>query len=268
MAWFDIGVNLTNPRLPAETVIPESVTAGVSQLMITGTNLAESEKAIALVRQYPAHLCATAGFHPHDSGNASDADMARIAELVTLPEVAAVGECGLDFNRNFSPKDVQLRRFEQQLEIAVACGKPVFLHERDAFDEQLALLTQYRPKLKGGVAHCFTGDMTQMQAYLELDLYIGITGWLCDDKRGSVLRDAVTQLPLNRVMLESDAPYLLPKTLKKSARPMGSTNHPAVLPHIAEHLAPLMGIDIVTLQQACWDNSQQLFGNINATTRN
>ena len=253
--WFDIGVNLADKRLSEPNIISDASSAGVAFLAATGTDVEESIKAADIAADYPGYVFSTAGVHPHYAKDVSDHYLQDLAALAKRPQVLAIGECGLDFNRNFSPTDTQLRVFEQQLELAVELQLPVFLHEREAFDQQIALLKKYRSGLVGGVAHCFTGDIHQMQGYLELDLYVGITGWLCDPKRGESLRHAVQTLPLERVLLETDAPYLLPKTLKSKAR----TNVPANLPHIAEHLATLMDVDIAVLQQQALKNSFSLF---------
>ena len=224
-------------------------------MAITGTDVTESKDALALCDRYPDNLYATAGVHPHYAKDVDQDFINQLGQLAQHSKVIAIGECGLDFNRNFSPPDTQLEVFEKQLSLACDLGLPVFLHERDAFDEQIRLLKQYRKRLVGGVAHCFTGSLEQMQGYLELDLFIGVTGWLCDPKRGSALRDAVAELPLSHVLLETDAPYLMPKTLKTKNR----NNEPANLPHIANTLAELMKVDSLALQDQSWLNSCRLF---------
>jgi len=259
MFWCDIGVNFTDKRLVFEPVLERALAANVSHIIITGTSLDKSQQAIRLAEQYPENLSTTAGVHPHD---ASQFTVQTINELKTLAKsdrVVAIGECGLDFNRNFSTPEQQLFAFEQQLKLACELGLPVFLHERDAFDAQIELLTKYRKELKGGVVHCFTGDIEQMNRYLDLDLYIGITGWVCDLKRGQALRKAVKSLPLNRILLETDAPYLRPKGLANNRKVDSSNNEPAYLPFIAGEVATLMATDIKTLQLASQVNTQALF---------
>ena len=254
--WFDIGVNLTDKRLSDPAILDRAQVAGVTHMAITGTSIEESRQAIELARLHPGVLCCTAGIHPHYAKDAAPDYLDQLRALALQPEVVAIGECGLDFNRNFSPPDTQLQVFESQLALAAELNMPVFLHERDAFDEQLVLLKRYRDRIPGGVAHCFTGNAEQMKAYLALDLHIGITGWLCDQKRGNALRDAVPQLPLDKVLLETDAPYLMPKTLKTGSR----NNEPANLPHIGQSLADLMGLDVDTLKSSSYLNSLKLFG--------
>ena len=259
MPWCDIGVNFTDKRLHFEPVFERALAADVSHIIITGTSLDKSKQAIRLAQQYPNHLSTTVGVHPHD---ASQFTVQTINELKTLAEsksVVAIGECGLDFNRNFSTPDEQLFAFEQQLKLACELGLPVFLHERDAFEAQIKLLTKYHKELKGGVVHCFTGDIEQMNRYLDLDLYIGITGWVCDLKRGQALREAVKSLPLNRILLETDAPYLRPKGLANNRKIDNGNNEPAYLPFVAEEAASLMAIDIETLELATQANTEVLF---------
>ncbi|GGD76442.1 TatD family hydrolase [Lacimicrobium alkaliphilum] len=263
MNWFDIGVNLTNSRFSKDLgeVLGRAQAGQVTEMLITGTSESQSEAALSLAEQYNQY--STAGVHPHDASSVDKDYLHRLRDLADSPRVRAIGECGLDFNRNFSARDDQLRVFEQQLELAVELQLPVFLHERDAFSEQITLLKKYRPGLVGGVAHCFTGDREKMESYLQLDLYIGITGWLCDKKRGLDLRNAVPHLPLQRLLLETDAPFLTPKTL----RPKTSRNEPGFLPHIAEALSGLIQVPVEQLALVSTENAQRLFnihtGNVN-----
>jgi TatD DNase family protein len=184
-------------------------------------------------------LYATAGVHPHNARSCDQRTIATLRELLAHPEVVALGECGLDYNRNFSPRPVQDRWFEAQLELAVETQRPLFLHERDAHAPFLALLSKYRPRLKAAVVHCFTGTLEEARAYLDLDLHLGITGWINDDRRGQPLRQVVRQLPLDRLMLETDAPFLLPRDMLP--RPKEGRNEPAYLPHVLRRVAEAMG---------------------------
>lgn len=260
MSWIDIGVNLTDKRLAFHDVMQRAASADVNQVIITGTNLFKTHEALELCLTYPQCLYCTAGVHPHYAGDVSAEFIDEIRVLANNDCVKAIGECGLDFNRNFSTKAEQLSVFEQQLELAVQMQKPVFLHERDAFTEQINLLKKYRTRLVGGVAHCFTGNSEQMQAYLDLDLYIGITGWVCDTKRGVELQSAVKSLPLERLLLETDSPYLRPKGLPNNRKIDGGSNEPAYLPFIAEQLAHIMGMNFESIQAHSVANSRALFG--------
>jgi TatD DNase family protein len=205
------------------------------RMIVTGASLESTRAAIALARALPAVLRATAGVHPH---HAVDLDASALAELTALaaaPEVAAVGECGLDYHRNFSPPEAQRRAFHRQLELAAAVGKPLFLHQRDAHADFVAILREHLPGLGPAVAHCFTGNRDELLEYLDLGLYVGITGWICDERRGAHLRELVRLVPAGRLMLETDGPYLLPRDLVP--KPASRRNEPAYLPHIAAVIA-------------------------------
>ena len=234
MPWFDAGVNLFDDRMPAEQTITLAAQAGVDRLCLITTHPDEWEVAEQLYLQHPDRLSYTLGIHPHHAKDARPEHWDIFIEKAALPGVVAIGECGLDYNRDFSPREVQRSVFERQLSIATELKKPVYLHERDAFDHQHQLLAQYLPAL---------------------GLYIGVTGWLCDERRGSSLRDAVQQLPLERLILETDAPYLYPKTLKPRRR----NNTPANLPHIGQALATLVKQELEIIEQASYTNSLTLF---------
>lgn len=256
MNWFDAGVNLLDSRFEPEPVIARAVEAGVNKLCLITTQPNEWDAAVALYQRFPEHLCYTLGCHPHNARLMADSDFTRLTGLLSEPGVVAVGECGLDFNRDFSPRDVQEQVFRRQLQIAAEHHLPVYLHERDAFDTQLACLDDYLDSLTGGIAHCFTADKDTMLAYLERGLYIGITGWVCDPKRGEALREAVKSLPLDKLIVETDAPYLFPK----HHRPRARNNEPAFLPSIGGYLAELLEIPHDQVAQNSYANTCRLFG--------
>ncbi|NVJ68090.1 MAG: TatD family hydrolase [Gammaproteobacteria bacterium] len=236
LAFIDIGVNLTNSRFDKDRlqVINQAREAGVVAQIITGTNAQESQQAFELARKHNG-LFATAGCHPHDAQRMTIEDFEIIKSLQNQPEVVAIGECGLDFNRNFSPPDSQQQVFRQQLELACVLQQPLFLHERDASETMLAMLDEFEGKLPKAVIHCFTGSESELMAYLERDLYIGITGWICDERRGKPLADIVHLIPDDKLMIETDAPYLIPRDIKP--KPKSSRNLPQYLPHIANKIA-------------------------------
>ncbi|KKC98645.1 3'-5' ssDNA/RNA exonuclease TatD [Photobacterium halotolerans] len=234
---IDIGVNLTNSRFDKdrEAVIARAQQAGVKALILTGTSEEESQQALAMAHQWPGYCFSTAGVHPHDAKSVSDFSLPAIRELASDPAVVAIGECGLDFNRDFSPRPQQEAVFEAQLALAAALQKPVFMHCRDAHERFLAILKPWRDKLPAAVLHCFTGSEQELKDCLALDLHIGITGWICDERRGTELRDIVRHIPDDRLMIETDCPYLLPRDLRP--KPKSSRNEPAYLPHIAQAVA-------------------------------
>ncbi|QCZ94754.1 TatD family hydrolase [Salinimonas iocasae] len=254
MQWFDAGVNLLDSRFAPHEVINRARENNVTGLCLITTEPSEWEAAAALYQQYPDTLCYTIGVHPHNARLVTDDDLKRLEQLATAPGVVAVGECGLDFNRDFSPRDTQVAVFKAQLDIAQRLHKPVYLHERDAFEHQIACLEQ----VKGieGIAHCFTGTSEQMQAYLARGLYIGITGWLCDPKRGESLREALQDLPLDRLILETDAPYLFPK----NKRPRKRNNEPAFISAVAEEVGALLNKPIEDIAAVSVTNTFRLFG--------
>jgi len=257
MAWFDAGVNLLDSRFDANAVVASAIAAGVSKLCVITTHPDEWAAAQQLYAQFPDNLVYTLGVHPHNAKVVNHGTFTDFEELLQCPGLVAVGECGLDFNRNFSPPGKQIEVFETQLALAKSFSKPLYLHEREAFEQQLSCIERvFGCGHIDGIAHCFTGNKTQLQAYVKKGLYIGITGWLCDDKRGADLREAVQSLPLNRLILETDAPYLFPKTL----RPKKRNNLPEFIPHIGEDLANLIGQPLNAVEKLSYTNATTLFG--------
>jgi TatD DNase family protein len=226
--------------------------------VVTGTDLASSRAAADLAARHPRMLWSTAGVHPHHATAFEPALRTHLEELLALPHVVAVGECGLDYFRDFSPRPAQRAAFVAQLEMATRMGKPVFLHQRDAHADFTAILTEHRAALRSGVAHCFTEGPAELEAYLGLDLSIGITGWVCDERRGSALRTAVPRIPVQKLLLETDAPYLLPRDLRPA--PKSRRNEPAYLPHIAATVAALRGESVASVAEAATQNAVRLFG--------
>ena len=236
-ALIDIGVNLTGSSFnrDLDDVIKRASDAGVVHQVVTGTNLDHSVRALELVANYPQLLSSTVGVHPHHASECNDKVLAELESLSKTPGVVAIGECGLDFNRNFSSPDQQLRCFESQLELASSLALPVFLHQRDAHEKFIAILKRWRHHLPAAVTHCFTGGVNEVKACLDLDLHIGVTGWICDERRGQALQQSVVHIPMNRLMLETDAPYLLPRDLVNA--PKDRRNEPMYLPHICRAVA-------------------------------
>jgi TatD DNase family protein len=241
MHWIDIGANLAHDsfKRDRDAVIERARAAGVVQMIVTGADLASSQAAVQLARQYPRILFATAGVHPHHAAQLQRQDLAELRALLQQPEVVAVGECGLDYHRNLSPRDAQLRAFEWQLEIAAECGKPLFLHQRDAHADFVGSLRRHAATSLRGVAHCFTGVAEELADYLRLGLSIGITGWFCDERRGAHLAALVGTIAQDRLLLETDAPYLLPRDMRPA--PASRRNEPSYLPHIGAAVARARG---------------------------
>ena len=237
MPLIDIGANLSHEsfHVDLDAVLQRAHAHGVGRLVVTGASRQGSLDAVALARAHPGTLFATAGVHPHHAIDYDDATDAQLRELALSPQVRAIGETGLDYNRNYSPREVQLQVFERQLQMAVDLQLPLFLHQRDAHADFLALLRRYRERVPGAVVHCFTDTGEALRDYLALDCHIGITGWICDERRGTHLRELVREIPANRLMIETDAPYLLPRTVRPA--PAHRRNEPMYLRHICEEIA-------------------------------
>jgi TatD DNase family protein len=257
---IDIGSNLTHDSFAADrdAVMARALQAGVRRQIITGSDLASSHRAATLAAQHPARLWCTAGVHPHHAQSFSGSQHDELVDLLLRKQVVAVGECGLDYFRNLSPPEAQRQAFIAQLEIAARARKPVFLHQRDAHGDFVAILRDFAGRLHGGVAHCFTGGEAELEAYLALGLSIGITGWACDERRGLELRASVQRIPLDKLLIETDAPYLLPRDL--NPKPKSRRNEPAYLPHIAATVAGLRGEALETIAAATTRNAVALFG--------
>lgn len=255
--WCDAGVNLFSTQFDSDRadVLLRAKHAGIKRLVFIGSDIAESQHNLLQCQPNPNYRT-TAGVHPYQAAAITDDWLDRLKHLLASPQVAAVGECGLDFNRDFSPRPQQQLVFAEQLQLARHCHKPVYLHERDAFATQLAMLKEHQ--ISHGIAHCFTGDITQLKAYLDVGLYIGITGWVCDERRGQALQQAINYIPSDRLLLETDAPYLLPRNI--SPKPLTRRNEPALLPAIAEKVAELRNCSLAELAAHCWRNSTALFG--------
>ncbi len=260
MKLVDIGANLTHQSFAHDfdEVIANAEDAGVAHIILTGTDLETSIEAQRLAAQRSQLFSATAGFHPHVASSCGDQELQQIQQLATTSELVAIGETGLDFNRNFSPREQQLRVFEQHLELAVDVQKPLFLHQRNAHDDFIALLTKYRSQVCGGVVHCFTDTEEALREYLELDMYIGITGWICDERRGKELQQIVSIIPEDRLLIETDAPYLLPRSL--SPKPKTRRNEPKYLAEVLGVIAQHCDRDFDQLAIETTRNAKRLFG--------
>jgi len=259
MRYVDIGLNLTHAQFAHDRreVWQRARAAGVDKALLTGTDLVSSQQALNLAETLGQGLYCTAGVHPHDAAGWQPETASALRTLLQQPQVKAVGETGLDFNRNFSSPEAQRTAFEAQVELAHACGKPLFLHEREASDALLEILRPWRTGISAAVVHCFTGTMQALKQYLDLDFYIGITGWVCDERRGGELQSLIPYIPGNRLLIETDAPFLLPRDL--AAKPKSRRNEPCFLPHIAERIAALRNEPLSMLAPQLYENSCNLF---------
>jgi TatD DNase family protein len=260
MQWIDIGANLTHESFEADrdAMLARAAANGVVQMIVTGASVESSTAALALARRHVGTLFATAGVHPHHAEQMQQQDVTRLAALLAQPQVVAVGECGLDYFRNYSSPQAQRQAFEWQLRLAVDARKPLFLHQRDAHADFVALLREHRSALVGGVAHCFTAGESELEDYLALDLSIGITGWINDERRGAHLHALVARIPQHRLLLETDAPYLLPRDLLP--KPKSRRNEPMYLPHIGAVVARARGESTALCAAHTSATARALFG--------
>jgi TatD DNase family protein len=260
MELIDIGANLAHRAFAHDLdgTLARARQSGVNCIVVTGGNIASSRATAALAGRYPGFLFSTAGVHPHDAGKCSNAEVeALVRSLCSQNQVVAIGECGLDFNRDFSPRPQQESRFEKQLHLACELGKPLFLHERDAHRRFVEILACYKDHVGAAVVHCFTGTAEQLQAYLDLGLYIGITGWICDDRRGQELLNLVRNIPLDRLMIETDAPFLVPRNMPSWRRQ--KTNEPAFLTYVLEMISKSYGISSEEMAAKTTSNARKFF---------
>ena len=259
-ALVDIGANLAHDSFDddRDEVLRRAVDAGVDTLIVTGSSDSSNVAALELAQQHKGTLYSTAGVHPHHASDYGEKSDAIIRECIAKPQCVAVGECGLDYFRNFSPRDAQLEAFKAQLDIAAESGHPVFLHQRDAHDDFVEIVEAILPKLSRAVAHCFTGEGESLREFIALGLYIGITGWICDERRGTHLKEIVSSIPDDRLMLETDAPYLLPRTIRP--KPKSRRNEPAFLPEVLKTVAEARGQKQKRVAEITTANAKRFFG--------
>ncbi|SHJ05833.1 TatD DNase family protein [Clostridium cavendishii DSM 21758] len=260
MNLVDIGLNLMHKSYDKdrEEVVERAVKAGVSNMIITGTNINSSNKALHYTKKYPGILYSTAGVHPHDTHKCNLETINSLKSLALCKEVVAIGECGLDFNRNFSPRNVQEKWFDSQIQLACELDMPLFLHERDAHERFLAILSNYNKSIKKAVVHCFTGSANELDKYLSNGYYIGVTGWICDKRRGMHLRELVKRIPTEKLMIETDAPFLTPRDLVPKS--YNGRNEPVFLTHILKTVAECAGKSYEEIAKTTRDNSYKFFG--------
>ncbi len=253
--YYDIGVNLFSKQFKEpEKIIEETESAGVC-CILTGSDIREDRKVAEFVRSHDVY--GTAGIHPHNADRASTKQFEEIVKILESSErMVAVGECGLDYDRMFSNRENQKSCLKAHIEIAERLRKPMFLHERDASEDMVKCFEGLDKLCSRSVIHCFTGDKTTVEQYVDMGFYIGVTGWICDDRRAEALRAAVGSIPLNRILIETDAPYLTPRNVKGLDR----INHPCNIKYVARELALYMGISEDELIRCAAENTRRLFG--------
>jgi len=259
MSLIDIGVNLGHGSFDKDRqqVIDRAFAAGVTRMIVTGSSVGGSRHTQQLSGQYPGVLFATAGVHPHDARHCDDHTIPTLRELAKHKDVVAIGECGLDYNRDFSPRPLQDKWFEEQVQLACELKMPLFLHERDAHTHLVEILSRYKNQLGSVVVHCFTGTDQELDVYLQMGFHIGITGWICDERRGLHLRELVRRIPLDRLMVETDAPFLIPRNLKP--KPKDGRNEPAYLIQVLQTVAESLDMPVEEVAAATTKTAEMFF---------
>ena len=254
----DIGANLTHDSFDDDfdEVLERAAGQGVAQMVVTGASTTGSTDAANLAREHE-HLFATAGIHPHHAEETTDQVLSHLRELSEQEKVVAIGETGLDFFRDFSPRHLQIKSFERHIELAIETGLPMFLHEREAYPTFAEVLQVYNDDIERQVVHCFTGEKEALYAYLDLDCYIGITGWICDERRGIHLLRLVKEIPEDRLLIETDAPYLMPRNIRP--KPKTRRNEPQYLEVVAQKVAECRGMSFEQIAASTTENAQRFF---------
>ncbi|HBH94495.1 MAG TPA: TatD family deoxyribonuclease [Ruminococcaceae bacterium] len=253
--YYDIGLNLFCRQFRNPEKIIEDAAKNEVACILTGTDMKENTRINEFSKNHDVY--ATAGIHPHNADSAKKEDFELIEKIASENErIVAIGECGLDFDRMFSTKENQIRCLEKHIVLAEKLNMPLFLHERSASADFIRRFKNHSDICYRSVVHCFTGDKSTLKKYLDMGFNIGITGWICDDKRGRELREAVKLIPLDRVMIETDAPYLTPKNVPGLDR----TNVPQNIRYVARDLAKYMGVAEELLTENAKSNTERIFG--------
>ena len=260
---IDIGINLTNKqfRNDYDEVVNRALDNGVEQMILTGTSIRGSQESADIAEEYPDILYSTAGIHPHNAKSFNKESISALRKLLQRPHVVSVGECGLDFDRDFSPRPIQEKCYSAHLELAIETQKPLFLHERSAFKRFNEITDDYLPNLPKAVVHCFTGSLAEAKIYLDKGFYLGFTGAISDKTRFAHLEEVVRYVPLDRMMIETDAPFMLPKNINhRELDPYNKRrNEPSFLSYVAQSIAHFKKISISEVAEETTDVAQRFF---------
>lgn len=252
--YYDIGLNLFVKSFHDPEKIIRNAEKHGTCFILTGADPEDNERVNEFVKTHKVY--GTAGIHPHVADDAEEKDIARIEEIVkNNPKIVAVGECGLDYDRMFSKKEKQIAIFKSLIEVAERLKKPLFLHERDAEEDFVECFKGHEDIARRAVVHCFTGNREFVKKLLDMGFYIGVTGWICDERRGEALQNAVSAIPLDRIMIETDAPYLTPRGFG-----LPRTNVPENITYVAATLAKYMGVSEEELVKRAKENTERFFG--------
>ena len=255
----DIACNFTSERFDKDLneVINRAIANKITRFGLICSQMSDVNKLLKIYEQYSKNMFYTIGVHPHHANEINDDYLKKLKDEITTNNPHAIGETGLDFFRNLSTYEEQIYAFEEQIKIAIDTNKPLFLHQRDSHDDFIKIVRKYSSDISKAVVHCFTGTQEQLDDYLELDFYIGVTGWICDEKRNVELRKTIKNIPLEKLMIETDCPYLIPKNLVE--KPKNNRNEPSNLNHIINEIAELMKIDIDILRKQTFINTINYF---------
>ena len=257
-ALIDIGANLTHSQLlnNIHTVIENFKKVRVDKVIITSSDIHDTEMALDLIEKFPNLFYTTVGFHPHNAKNFKEKDLEYMENLAKNPNVISIGECGLDYYREYSPRNQQILCFEKQLFLSSKLNLPIFLHERGAHHDFCSILEKYMEKINNCVVHCFTGTKEELLRYIDLGCYIGITGWITDMERGSHLHDIIQLVPEDRLLVETDSPYLIPRNIDKKH---GRINEPAYLPYIVKAISQCLNKNMKYVCDKTYENTKMFF---------
>lgn len=258
---IDIGANLANKQFDKDLddVLLESRKAGVDSIILTTTNVSSFFKNIDIMNLYSNFsLYTTIGIHPHHAAIEGKEIENFFLNVNKFNNIVAIGEIGLDYNRDLVSKKIQIKTFEKQLELSRQTLLPLFLHERDAVEDMINIIKNSDIKNKK-IIHCFTSNKDNAKIYLDIDCYFGITGWVCDERRNSELIEAIEYIPIDRLMIETDSPYLIPRELNKELK---YRNNPSSLSIILKKIAQIKNINIEVINEQIMKNTANFF-NIN-----
>jgi TatD DNase family protein len=256
---FDIACNFSSDRFEKDLnkVIKRAKDNNVTKFLLVSASLKDAEKVNKIYQDNKDSCFLTIGAHPHHANEFNSSSPSEMKRLIDEYKPHSVGETGLDFFRNISSYEEQLFAFEEQIRIAIETNLPLFLHQRDAHDDFMKIISKYKNDISKAVVHCFTGTQEELDDYLELGFHIGLTGWICDERRNIDLRKSLKNIPLDKLMIETDCPYLIPRNL--SDKPKNNRNEPAYLPHIANEIALLINLDKDKLIDITYKNSISFF---------
>jgi TatD DNase family protein len=262
--YIDIGINLTNKQFQndIEKIVQNALDADVTKMILTGTSIKNSQESSRIAKNYSNILFSTAGIHPHDAKSFDYQSIAKLRELLQQKHVVSVGECGLDFDRDFSPRPNQEKCYIAQLELAIEVQKPLFLHERAAFSRFMDITNDYLSQLPKAVVHCFTGTLQEARTYLDKGFYLGFTGAISDINRFGHLKEVLQYVPIDKILIETDAPFMMPKNVPKSELTKYHERRcePAFLPYVASTIAQYKSISVNVVAEVTTNNSRDIFG--------